>query len=66
MIHAAIFVGIDLDIFLPSGELKPGVPIFFRINIAGAAHRVQPGVEFHIVGLVGIYACQAIIVAEFY
>ena len=33
MIHAAIFVGIDLDIFLPSGELKPGIAHIFPGSI---------------------------------
>ncbi|MCM0688068.1 hypothetical protein [Barnesiella sp. B2-R-119] len=60
----AVFVDIHIDMLCTAGELKAGVSVFLRVDVAGAAHRVEPGVELGVVGHVAAQREQALAVGQ--
>ena len=46
----AVLLDIHIDVLHATRQLQAGVSIRFGINVAAAAHRIEPGVELGIVG----------------
>ena len=60
----AVLVDVHIDVFHAAGQLQPGVAVFLRVNVAGTAHRVEPGVELGVVGHVAAQREQPLAVGQ--
>ncbi|WP_410083241.1 hypothetical protein [Barnesiella intestinihominis] len=60
----AVLVDIHIDVFHAAGQLQTGVAVFLRVDVSGAAHRVEPGVELGVVGHVAAQREQPLAVGQ--
>ena len=64
MVPYAIFLHVHVHMLHAAGKLEPAVPVFLRVNVPAAAHRVEPGVKLGVVGHVAAYARQALVIPQ--